>query len=195
MKKITLLLTGMLLYWCGVTAQYKLEAIAIENCNIGGGQGVLEASLTDGSGPYEVIWHNGQQNILNTNNPSATKGGLGGGNYNVTFINKFGCEKVLTGTITTNCNRRIDDFAQTIKVYPNPFTDALFVDFESDIEASALLQITDLTGKAVHEETLNMQKGDNQHQIITKQEIANGMYILSIKAPDQPAYTIKMIKE
>jgi len=195
MKKIFFLSTALLLYCSTVSAQYKLETIAGEQCFVPGNQGEIRASLSGGTGPYDVLWPNGTQVVLTLNAPTATLSNLGKGNFDVTFVNQYGCEKVLSTFVADDCSRRMNDFASTIKVFPNPFTDALFLDFESDMEASALLQITDLTGKTVHEETLDMQKGDNQHQIIPKQDIANGIYILSIKVAEQPAYTIKMINE
>jgi len=80
-------------------------------------------------------------------------------------------------------------------VYPNPFSNTLTVDFESDIDASAQLQITDLIGKVVYEENTLFIKGNNSRQLKLNPNLGNGIYMLSLKVGERPAHTIKMIKD
>lgn len=82
-----------------------------------------------------------------------------------------------------------------ISVYPNPFTDLLSVDFESDIEATAQIQITDLIGKTIYEENVPFVTGQNSHQIELNPNLSNGIYMISLRVGEQPVQTVKMIKD
>ena len=65
-------------------------------------------------------------------------------------------------------------------IYPNPASDELFVEiFSRQNEGTAQLQITDLLGRTVRTEKLNLQAGNNTRKISLK-DFSSGMYFISL---------------
>lgn len=93
------------------------------------------------------------------------------------------------------CRLNGSEISNQLTVYPNPFSDALRVDFESEIDASAQIQITDLIGKTIYKESVQFMAGNNSHQIELDANLSNGVYMISIWLGDQPVQTVKMIKD
>lgn len=93
------------------------------------------------------------------------------------------------------CRLSSSTISNEIEVYPNPFTNAFFVDFESEIDATAQLRVTDLIGKTIYEENVQFTIGHNSHQIELNPNLSNGIYMISLQVGEQPVRTIKMIKD
>ena len=69
---------------------------------------------------------------------------------------------------------------QQLALYPNHANDKLFIEISSPKDAGlAVLQITDLLGRTIRTEKLNIQKGNNIHKI-SVEEFSSGMYFFSL---------------
>jgi len=86
----------------------------------------------------------------------------------------------------------IENEKQKFRVYPNPFRDRFEIIFSSDQAASGLLNISDLNGRLIAVQPVEIHEGVNQisvHNI----DLEPGMYLLSMDMPGG-VLTQKMIR-
>ncbi len=72
---------------------------------------------------------------------------------------------------------------QGLKIYPNPAKDKITVELLSSqikISENSILLVTDVSGKVIHKEKLNLQN----NVIINTASFSNGMYFISLKTKD-----------
>jgi len=74
----------------------------------------------------------------------------------------------------------------SLKVYPNPTNDAVYVDFSKDVE-SAVVTVSDMTGKLVYKQTIT--QANNR---ISLKELPSGIYILNAVFSDHTSLTSKI---
>jgi len=94
-----------------------------------------------------------------------------------------------------SCRLDGSTISNELAVYPNPFEDALYVDFESEINTTAQLKVTDLIGKTIYKEQVHFVAGSNSHKIELDSNLSNGIYMISLRVGEQHVRTIKMIKD
>ncbi len=75
------------------------------------------------------------------------------------------------------------DIENSLKVYPNPTTDDLFLEFELLTPTSLGLSIHDLSGKLLYRQTNNLQIG--LHKLNLKEELVKGINVLQIETNGQ----------
>lgn len=78
---------------------------------------------------------------------------------------------------------------QTVKVYPNPASNSLWVDL--DINDNYDYTVTDITGKVVLKGLLTA----HNNQPININGLANGLYFINLQNPKQRMYQAKFIKQ
>ena len=71
-----------------------------------------------------------------------------------------------------------------IKVFPNPFNQNLNIAVNSLRETSAMIQIFDITGKNIYQETRKIYKGKNLLKINIYKKIPDGIYQLHLVDSD-----------
>lgn len=68
---------------------------------------------------------------------------------------------------------------ENFKIYPNPVNDQLTVSFESNLFENASILITDITGRTISQQSINLTLENHQLSISTS-NLAKGVYNLSI---------------
>jgi hypothetical protein len=117
-----------------------------------------------------------------TNPPSCSQyyiyWSVSGGSFSVTSSNSCGISAPLS--VSTNC--RISSGTEPIdsKVYPNPTSGMLMVEFTSSTSANFEIQVSDLTGRTVLAENVKATQGINQHEV-NLTSFNKGIYMLTLK--------------
>jgi hypothetical protein len=117
-----------------------------------------------------------------TNPPSCSQyyiyWSVNGGSFSVTSSNSCGTSAPLS--VSTNC--RISSGTEPIdsKVYPNPTSGMLMVEFTSSASANFEIQVSDLTGRTVLAENVKATQGINQHEV-NLTSFNKGIYMLTLK--------------
>jgi hypothetical protein len=70
--------------------------------------------------------------------------------------------------------------AESILVYPTPFTDQLFIDYNASEDTDFDITLMDASGRIVLHQVATIQKGPNHIQIPQLQYLSAGSYYLSI---------------
>jgi hypothetical protein len=83
--------------------------------------------------------------------------------------------------------------SEDIKLYPNPVVDHLQISFKSIKAGKASVQIFDLDGKVLLQQTINIQDGTN-NSIISVSELPEGLYILHLQNGNK-LESIKFLKK
>ena len=80
----------------------------------------------------------------------------------------------------------------SVKAYPNPVKEKLFIDVNSEEDQKAELTLIDLNGRTVAKQKINLSSGDN-NVIFEMNGVAPGTYILSLKGR-QDINTLKVTR-
>ncbi|WP_020528949.1 malectin domain-containing carbohydrate-binding protein [Flexithrix dorotheae] len=100
------------------------------------------------------------------------------------------------GGISHNLNFTIveEDIEFNLVVYPNPFEDQLFVDFDKAYKGEIKVLIYDTSGRTQYASTTNFDDAQGGIDLYLPEEILNpGMYILKIFSEDQTLNLVKRI--
>jgi len=76
--------------------------------------------------------------------------------------------------------RKVQLEAESMLVYPTPFTDQLFIDYNASEDTDFDITLMDASGRIVLHQVATIQKGPNHIQIPQLQSLSNGSYYLSI---------------
>lgn len=71
----------------------------------------------------------------------------------------------------------LDEILTDLRIYPNPASESIALDFYYDSSERLDLYFTDLSGRLFFEEELRIYPGNNEHRIQLP-ELANGLYLL-----------------
>ena len=92
---------------------------------------------------------------------------------------------------TSLANESFDDVFSSIKTYPNPFIDELYIDFDAPIAQIATYKLYDITGKEIEINKIETQQNKVALQI--PQHLTTGIYFLQIRVNNKTK-TIKIVK-
>jgi hypothetical protein len=96
-------------------------------------------------------------------------------------------ESMLLGLDIIKVGISTTSMADNIKCFPNPATDAIYLNFEEEVSSKIEVKILNTSAKVLMDETYNYNK-----QIpINISELAKGIYILEIKVGNK--YSVKKI--
>ena len=102
------------------------------------------------------------------------------------------------GTLDNPFNLTFDKKAIFIDVYPNPFTDKLYMEIKSDEKQTADVNMFNSLGIKVLAVSLNIEKGYNRIDIIkyisTRKELMSGIYMLKVNINDKEQI-VRVIKQ
>jgi len=136
---------------------------------------------------------------------SANLVGVAGDNYsNTNYQLNWSIGETLTETYQNGTNVLSQGFHQNtysvvsvennsnidLRVYPNPTTDLIMVDFNQYENASYVLTIIDLNGKVLHSKKLNSNK-----VLLNFATYVSGTYLLLVKQQDKLIKSFKIIKK
>ena len=79
-------------------------------------------------------------------------------------------------------------------VLPNPFTDQVKMNIETDLQELAGISIKDISGRVVQQKSVALQKGVNAVSVTNLDKIPAGIYMLTIKTNTQQQ-TVKLVKQ
>lgn len=133
------------------------------NCN-----GVVHLILGGGTPPYTVVWNDFLQQV------GQSAYNLCAGTYEATVTDDNGCVSIIEIIIVDNTNSIDELESSSIKVYPNPVSDVLTIDFQ-DSQSECSIQILDSFGRLVLQNSVHY----NESQIdINVSHLEQGIYIL-----------------
>ncbi|HAA00630.1 MAG TPA: PKD domain-containing protein [Flavobacteriales bacterium] len=133
-------------------------------------------------GATSYAWTFGDGNTSTSPNPSHTY--TTGGNYTVTLTATFGaCTDVETINITSVSVEEITAtvFSGVI-LYPNPSNQMATLEVDMNMEGDVIVEVLDLRGKVVASEIRNNVYAGKQIININSSEIANGLYLVSVRS-------------
>lgn len=118
--------------------------------------------------------------------------------YTAVGTGSFGCVGNNTITITAiTCSATgiaVQSLADGLKIYPNPFTDKLILNFNMNSSNGLIIQLIDVAGKTVYKGKLaEITTGMNKE--IDLSALKAGVYILKIGENEQLMNSYKLIKE
>lgn len=82
---------------------------------------------------------------------------------------------------------------QAIKIYPNPVRNSLYAEISTDLPRQVNLQMRDISGKLISNQTFQLNAGTNQITLNDLQYLAEGMYLLQWSTPEK-TYSTKVLK-
>ncbi|MEP7171234.1 MAG: T9SS type A sorting domain-containing protein, partial [Bacteroidota bacterium] len=128
-------------------------------------------------------WKKGNGNIGGATNINYTA--TTGGTYKVVVTNANTCSKTSAGTVVTiNCRLSGEENeAAGMEVFPNPANGMVTLKYTASQNQSADLILTDLTGREVMHEQINMAAGTNENTFDIS-GFTNGVYFIKIKTID-----------
>lgn len=148
--------------------------------------GTVQISVTGGTAPYKVIWPDGYK--------GASRTGLCMATYTVTIQDKKGCTTSFkfrvpcedttiikgakkTGTTSSAMATKLQ--VNTASVAPNPAIDVVRVTVNAVNAGTATITVYNLTGKALLQNKINLNKGFNQQQL-NLGSFARGLYYIHV---------------
>ncbi len=119
------------------------------------------------------------------------------GNYNVEVVFYQGpwanevCRRLIPINVEQRSLTRNSDLAINARLFPNPVLDNLFIDLKDYADQPAILQLVDISGKAIKQWEFNQLPSDLVQ--LELNDIANGWYFLNIKVPHKKPLTKKVV--
>ena len=83
---------------------------------------------------------------------------------------------------------------QNVSLYPNPVVKDLTLAFTATVDRSAELIIADMTGRKLYGNTISISSGENKMSLDVN-NLAKGIYLLSIQTADNTSIISKFIKD
>ncbi|MFD2719729.1 T9SS type A sorting domain-containing protein [Hymenobacter monticola] len=87
--------------------------------------------------------------------------------------------------------------AATLVAYPNPYdsNDELHLAVQSDEAGQGRLRITDMTGRTVREESIELSKGVSDMPVSGVKELKSGIYMVRVTLPSGAVQNLKVVKQ
>jgi hypothetical protein len=92
-----------------------------------------------------------------------------------------------TDIFSTTGNKTIQDL--TLRMYPNPATDKIFIEQDNITGSETLVSVYDITGKLKYREVVR----NNNKTKIDIQNLVNGIYFVDVRTNDKQKM-LKLIK-
>jgi hypothetical protein len=104
-------------------------------------------------------------------------------------------EKGIEGNIIYSDVRTLNfDGKASFNCYPNPVRSRLVVEYNAAKEESMNIRITDIMGKMVIAQAMNVQKGFNK-TLVDMSSLARGIYNMTVISNSGTVYTSKVTKD
>jgi hypothetical protein len=163
-----------------LTVYEALEITYTTTDEILGGDGEIDITVTGGSTPYSFDWDNDGTGDFDDDEDLT---GLTGGDYVVEVMCDAGCTATEIATVGSQVG--IGELsALALNVYPNPTTAFVTIEFEGTFN----YELTNLNGAII------MQSTATDKEVISLENLARGIYFVTIKSNDT-THTIKVVKK
>jgi len=110
------------------------------------------------------------------------------GNYRVRVVDDAGCHGVSKKkTVYSSCKlSEEDEIASSLNLFPNPTTGTFTLDLKLNDEenSQAIIQVLNMLGQMVYDETTSVANGVLQKEIQLSGEAAEGMYLVRVTIKD-----------
>ena len=84
------------------------------------------------------------------------------------------------------------ELISSFDTYPNPVTSTLTIEFESQVNSNGQLQIVDLAGHLVFDQSVKLIAGHNKN-VLTLDNLQNGIYLVVLRT-DAVAVQQRIVK-
>ena len=166
--------------------------VKVTNCNsIGLNTGAIEIKLVTGGTPqYTFLWNNGSVDTSLYN--------IGAGAYSLTITDHRGClwDSVFVVAYPYEIDMQ-EGILNTIKIYPNPIHDKLYIDLgnksECDFESrpDSKIELLNACGQVVLEKEI----GNRTKLELVLRHLPAGQYFVRIIEDEQEVFVEKILKE
>ncbi|MCX6198845.1 MAG: T9SS type A sorting domain-containing protein [Bacteroidetes bacterium] len=176
----------------------SLTALHNDSCNTSSGS--INISVTGGNEPYSYSW----SDASSSQNATA----LLSGNYSVTVYDAYGCLNSAYYFVSETCDTTViidtthisfkNDFSglapntsepwKVKKIFPNPFSDRLWILIQSPADDKMDVRMFDVAGKLVAIQKFGISNGDNTIEM-NMRDLAAGVYVLELKTQAGTIYT------
>lgn len=129
----------------------------------------------------------------NTYDPSNGQYGSSSITYTVTDIN--GCSNTVSTNVDLVYCTGIDEpiFSESVSVYPNPFTNEVFVSFEAAYDYTITIRMHDMLGQTVSEQQVQIVGGSNEIKLDVNDNLAGGVYFVELQSLNENR-SFKLVK-
>ena len=102
----------------------------------------------------------------------------------------------ITGTIKYSpvVKIRLNSKGFNIEATPNPFTDQIKVNIETELAENAVISLKDISGRKLQQKESQLRKGNNALVLTNLGHIPGGVYLLTITT-DSQQQTVKVVKQ
>jgi hypothetical protein len=129
----------------------------------------------------------------NTFNPANGQVGVNTITYSYTDGN--GCTNTAEQTFNLNFCVGIDEpiFSESVKVYPNPFSNEVFISFDAAYEYSITINMRDMLGRTISTQQVQILAGSNEIRLDADENLAGGVYFIELQSLKE-SRSFKMVK-
>ncbi|MCB0704745.1 MAG: T9SS type A sorting domain-containing protein [Saprospiraceae bacterium] len=151
------------------------DPIAVTNETNGDGTGAIDLTISQGDAPFSFEWYLNGELIAATEDLT----GLSAGLYQVLITDANGCSLSLDAVLVENITGiEGTQFTNTLKVYPNPATDQVILEFGEAPFGEFELNLYDVAGR--NHQAIVEQLGSKKISLNTEQ-LVPGLYLLKIE--------------
>ena len=111
------------------------------------------------------------------------------GDYVFNFTTADGCDSIIVLHLTVETGVPNHIIASDMRVYPNPTTGKLFVEFD-EVSMNTQLQVYDIYGKLIMQYTIK-----DRHTELNIGHLANGVYLLRMVDGNSSSKMVKVVKQ
>ncbi len=115
------------------------------------------------------------------------------GNRTKNVIKDPGCRVAQNRVIDNSINPMLETLSQ-LNAYPNPTSGKMTVSFESSKDAKYSMKIANVLGSVMIDETISAVEGFNS-KLISLENVAKGLYFLTIQTEGDQAKTLRIVVE
>jgi ELWxxDGT repeat protein len=150
------------------------------------GVGAIDLTVLGGTPPYTFAWFLGTLAVGQTEDLS----NLFAGNYHCVVTDANGCQLESNAFVVDNIVGTTEpDWATGLVIAPNPSNDVVWVRFTHPLNAPPIVQILDLTGRAVAVDLRHADAGQLQFSV---RGLPAGVYLVRLSV-DQTAVTRRLM--
>ncbi len=131
--------------------------------------------------------------VGSTFNPGNGQYGLN--NVTYTYTDASGCANTANVQFNVTYCTGIDEpiFSESVTVYPNPFSNEVFVRFEAAYDYTITLSMRDMLGKTISQQEVQIVAGANEIRLDANENLAGGIYFVELQSLKE-SRSFKLVK-